>query len=177
MIPDDLADVALMRAAGAGPDPDVDYSYTYPPHKWGAQPGHMPTVADIHNERNHYRARCEVLASERDAALARAETAEAHLAHIEATRRTHYDAEARAAKAEAQLAEMTEWRDNWRLKTQLERERAEAAEAKWASVPWGTFCTILNDHPVEYDILREWFTANAPKEESKWLNTKTEAGK
>jgi hypothetical protein len=57
------------------------------------------------------------------------------------------------------------------------RARAEAAEAKWASVPWGTFCTILNDHPVEYDILREWFTANAPKEESKWLNTKTEAGK
>jgi hypothetical protein len=54
-----IDDMLLARIAGADPDPDVDYSYTYPPHKWGAQPGHMPTVADIVAERDALRAEAE----------------------------------------------------------------------------------------------------------------------
>jgi len=45
MTADDLADVALLRAAGFGPE--LDTEHLYPPAKWAAQPGHMPTVADL----------------------------------------------------------------------------------------------------------------------------------
>jgi hypothetical protein len=76
------------------------------------------------------------------------------------------DWRARAEAAEAQLAEMTEWRDNWRLKTQLERERAEAAEAKWASVPWELIdCAyqFMVGEGFEDDELGAWLNDNAPE--------------
>jgi hypothetical protein len=56
---DALDDLAMMRAAGAGPVFE-DTEHLYPPAKWAAHPGAMPTVADIINERNHWRTGYEV---------------------------------------------------------------------------------------------------------------------
>jgi hypothetical protein len=77
---DALDDLAMMRAAGSGPVLE-DTEHLYPPRKWeheytwdkerpnvttirqfphAAQPGHMPTLADIINERNHWRTGYEI---------------------------------------------------------------------------------------------------------------------
>jgi hypothetical protein len=56
---DALDDLAMMRAAGSGPVLE-DTEHLYPPRKWDTQPGAMPTVADIINERNHWRTGYEI---------------------------------------------------------------------------------------------------------------------
>lgn len=45
----------------------------------------------------------------------------------------------------------------------------DAMHAELDAIPWSTFTTILMEHPVEYDILREWYNARAPQTERQWL--------
>jgi hypothetical protein len=60
---DALDDLAMMRAAGAGPVFE-DTEHLYPPTKWAAHPGAMPTVADTLNRMHAAEARVTIVESE-----------------------------------------------------------------------------------------------------------------
>lgn len=71
---------ALERMAGSGPELDTEYQY--PPHKWAAQPGNMPSAGQLIDRLHTAEARVSVLESQLAAATQRAEAAEAKLAEV-----------------------------------------------------------------------------------------------